>query len=35
LNPGARRVAAGAVLSLITDDATADVGVSFYAVSNA
>lgn len=33
LNPGARRVKGGAVISLITDNATADVGVSIYAIA--
>jgi hypothetical protein len=33
LNPGSRLVKAGDVLSMITDDTTADVGVAFYAVS--
>lgn len=33
LNPGVRTIAAGAVLHLITDNVTADVGVSFYAIS--
>lgn len=33
LNPGSRKVSAGDVLSFITDNTTADVGVSLYAVS--
>lgn len=33
LNPGTRTVNAGDVLHLITDDTTADVGVTFYAAS--
>lgn len=33
LNPASRTVLAGDVLSLITTSATADVGVSFYAIS--
>lgn len=32
LNPGARRVYAGDVISVITDNSSADVGVSLYAV---
>jgi hypothetical protein len=32
MNPGARYVKAGDVLSFITSNTTADVGVSFYAV---
>lgn len=33
LNPGARKVFAGDILSFITNNATADVGVSLYAIS--
>lgn len=35
LNPGARMVKAGDVLSLITDNTTSDVAVALYAIPNA
>lgn len=34
LNPGARMILAGGKISIITDNTSADVGVSLYAVGN-